>query len=213
MFCVSSLDVNHYFEPSRVSFVFQFVFQMRRTIDYAPRSPIFSASRRPPPTVPSESPLRAIAQDDGSVTPMLSPRSTFIVTADLERCSRVAAQVNKDLALYSASEDENEWDPTGKSIEEIRAFLKKWERECRNSNYARIAKENAAYKKQRREKLTVRLAKKGRVYHSDEDDGAFCYDTDFQEDIWEDEGHEEETREFYARARVPGDNIYNMLLV
>jgi transposase len=29
----------------------------------------------------------------------------------------------------------------------------------------------------------------------------------FQEDIWEDEGHEEETREFYARARVPGDII------
>ena len=98
---------------------------MRRTIDYAPRSPIFSASRRPPPPVPSESPLRAIERNDGSVTPMLSPRSTFIVTADLERCSRVAAQVNKDLALYSASEDENEWDPTGKSIEEIRAFLKK----------------------------------------------------------------------------------------
>ena len=113
--------------------------------------------------------------------------------------------MNRDLALYSASEDENEWDPTSKSIEEIRAFLKKWERECRKSNYARIAKENAAYKKQRREKLTVRLAKKGRVYHSDEDDGAFCYDTDFQEDIWEDEGHEEETREFYARACVPGD--------
>ena len=125
MFCVSRLDVNHYFEPSRVSFVFRFCVSTRRTSDDAPQSPSFSASRRPPPPVPSESPLRAIAQDDGSVTSMLSPRSTFIVTADLERCSRVAAQVNRDLALYSASEDENEWDPTGKSIEEILAFLKK----------------------------------------------------------------------------------------
>ena len=173
---------------------------MRRTIDYAPWSPIFSASRRLPPPVQSESPLHAIARDDGSVTPMLSPRSTFIVTADLEQCSRAIAQVTRDLELYCSSEDENEWDPTGKSIEEIRAFLKKWERECRNSNYARIAKENAAYKKQRREKLTQILAKKGRVYHSEEGDGAFCYGTDFQEEIWEDEGHEGETREFYARA-------------
>ena len=147
MFCVSRLDVNHYFEPSCFSFVFQFVFQMRRSSNYAPRSPIFSASRRPPPPVTSESPLRAIARDDGSVTPMLSPRSTFIVTADLKRCSRVAAQVARDLELYCSSEDENEWDPTGKSIEEIRAFLKKWERECRNSNCASIAKEYAEYKK------------------------------------------------------------------
>ena len=91
---------------------------------------------------------------------MLSPRSTFIVTVDLERFSRAIAQVTRDLELFSSSEDENEWDPTGKSIEEIQAFLKKWERECRKSNYACIAKENAAYKKQRREKLTVRLAKK-----------------------------------------------------
>ena len=34
--------------------------------------------------------------------------------------------VTRDLELFSYSEDEqNEWDPTGKSIEEIRAFLKK----------------------------------------------------------------------------------------
>jgi hypothetical protein len=116
-------------------------------------------------------------------------------------------QVTRDLELFSSSEDENEWDPTGKSIEEIQAFLKKWERECRNSNCACIAKEYAEYKKQRREKLTPRLAKKGRVYHSEEDDGDIRYDTDFQEEIWEDEGHEEKTREFYARARVPGDII------
>ncbi len=55
---------------------------------------------------------------------------------------------------------------------------------------------------------TPRLAKKkGRVYHSEEDDGDIRYDSDFQEEIWEDEGHEEETRGFYARARVPGDII------
>ncbi len=46
------------------------------------------------------------------------------MTADLERCSRAAAQVTRDLELFSSSEDENEWDPTGKSIEEILAFLK-----------------------------------------------------------------------------------------
>ena len=57
MFCVSRLDVNHYFEPSRVSFVFQFCVSTRRTSDDAPQSPSFSASRRPPPPVPSESPL------------------------------------------------------------------------------------------------------------------------------------------------------------
>ena len=34
--------------------------------------------------------------------------------------------VKRDLELFSYSEDEqNEWDPTGKSIEEILAFLKK----------------------------------------------------------------------------------------
>ncbi len=68
--------------------------------------------------------LRAIERDDGSVTLMLLPRSTRIV----ERCSRAVAQVTRDLELFSSSEDEqNIWDTTGKSksIEEIRAFLKK----------------------------------------------------------------------------------------
>ena len=89
---------------------------MRRTSDDAHQSPIFRASRRLPPPVPSESPLRAIARDDGSVTPMLSSRDLAV------------AQVKRDLELsrLSSSEDEeNKWDhPTGKSIEEIRAFLK-----------------------------------------------------------------------------------------
>ncbi len=43
--------------------------------------------------VPLESPLRAIARDDGSVTLMLSPRSTRIVSADLARCSLAVAEV------------------------------------------------------------------------------------------------------------------------
>ncbi len=117
---------------------------MRRTSYYAPWWPIFSASRRPPPPVPSESPLSAIARDDSSVTLMLSPRSKRIVSADLDDA------VARDLKFFSSSEDEqNEWDHTGKSIEEIRAFLKKWERECRNSNCACIAKEYVEYKKQR----------------------------------------------------------------
>ncbi len=88
MFCVSRLDVHHYFEPSCFSFVFHSVFQMRRTSDDAPQSPIISASRRPSPPVPSESPLRAIARDDGLVTLNLSPRSTRIVSVDLAQCSR-----------------------------------------------------------------------------------------------------------------------------
>ena len=39
---------------------------------------------------------------------------------------------DEGFGVVSSSGDENEWDPTGKSIEEILAFLKKWER------YARI---------------------------------------------------------------------------
>ncbi len=52
------------------------------------------------------SPLRAIARDDGSVTLMLSPRSTRIVSADLERCCRAVAQVTRDLELFFSSENE-----------------------------------------------------------------------------------------------------------
>ncbi len=47
---------------------------------------------------------------------------------------------------------------------------------------------------------------KGRVYHSEEDDGDIWYNTDFQEKIWEDEGHEEETRELSMCSR--GYDIY-----
>ena len=79
------------------------------------------------------------------------------------------AQVKRDLELLSSSEDEqNNWDPTGKSIEEIRAFLEKWERACRNSNYFRIAKNYAEYKldttrtfKRKFAKLKVRRRKQG----------------------------------------------------
>jgi hypothetical protein len=36
--------------------------------------------------------------------------------------------VSRDLELFFPNEDEqNEWDPTGKSIEEMQAFLKIWE--------------------------------------------------------------------------------------
>jgi hypothetical protein len=80
---------------------------------------------------------------------MLSPRSTRIVSANLERCYQAVAQMMRDLELFSSSEDEqNQWDPTCKYIEEILAFLKIWERECRNSNCASIAKEYTEYKKQ-----------------------------------------------------------------
>ncbi len=57
---------------------------MSRTSDDAPQSPILSASRCPPPPVASEPPLRAIAREnEGLVTPDLSPRSARIVTEDL----------------------------------------------------------------------------------------------------------------------------------
>ncbi len=91
MFCVSRLDVNHYFELSCFSFVFQFVFQLRRTSDDAPRSPIFSASRRPPPSITSES----RDEESGLVTLDLSPRLARIVSEDLARCSRYVAQVKR----------------------------------------------------------------------------------------------------------------------
>ncbi len=59
------------------------MFQMRKTSGNAPQSPILSALRHPPPPVVSESPLRAITREDGSVTPDLSPRLARRVTADL----------------------------------------------------------------------------------------------------------------------------------
>ncbi len=49
---------------------------MRMTSDDAPRSPIFSDARRPPPSVTSES----RDEESGSVTPDLSPRSARIVS-------------------------------------------------------------------------------------------------------------------------------------
>ncbi len=65
----------------------------------------------------------------GMMVLLLSPRSTRIVSANLKQCSRAVAQVARDLELFSSSEDEqNIWDPTGKSIEEILVFLKKCER-------------------------------------------------------------------------------------
>ena len=142
--------------------------------DGALLSPVRGTSRRPP-LVASESPLRSISREDADVaTPDLSPRSARIVTADLARCSKQVAQVQRELSLLSSSDDDGvEWDPTGKTIEQINAFLKKWENDCRNTTYARIAKENAAYKEKLKVKKAAKVAMrqaKARLYASEDDD-------------------------------------------
>ena len=189
--------------------MFQIVFQMSCGDD-APQSPIFSFSRLPPPPVSSESPLRVISrQKEGVSTPDLSPRSARIVTADLTRCSQQVARLKRELSLISSSDEEDgvEWDPSGKTIEEINAFLKKWERDCRNTTYARIAKENAVHNEKlrlKREAKAARLKAQGRIYASEEDDN----DSELDEVIWEEEEVDEETKQFYEGERVPGAVIF-----
>ena len=173
--------------------------------DDAPQSPIFSFSRLPPPPVSSESPLRVISrQKEGVSTPDLSPRSARIVTADLTRCSQQVARLKRELSLISSSDEEDgvEWDPSSKTIEEINAFLKKWERDCRNTTYARIAKENAVHN----EKLRLKREAKAqdRIYASEEDEN----DSELDGVIWEEEEVDEETKQFYEGEHVPGDVIF-----
>ena len=184
--------------------MFQIVFQMSCSDD-APQSPIFSFSRLPPPPVSSESPLRVISrQKEGVSTPDLSPRSARIVTADLTRCSQQVARLKRGLSLISSSDEEDgvEWDPSSKTIEEINAFLKKWERDCRNTTYARIAKENAVHN----EKLRLKREAKAqdRIYASEEDEN----DSELDGVIWEEEEVDEETKQFYEGEHVPGDVIF-----
>jgi hypothetical protein len=145
----------------------------------------------------------------GVATPDLSPRSARIVTADLARCSQQVAQLQRELSLLSSSDEDDgvEWDPTGKTIEEINAFLKKWEKDCRNTTYARIAKENAAYKEQLKAKKASKAAMrqaKARIYVSEEDD------EESDEVICGDEVVDEETHSFYAGEDIPGVDICHL---
>ena len=174
--------------------------------DDAPQSHTLGASRRPR-RVASESPLRSISREDvGVATPDLSPRSARTATADLARCSGQVAQLQRELSLVSSSDEDDgvEWDPTGKTIDEINAFLKKWEKDCRNTNYARIAKENAAYKEQLKAKKASKAAMrqaKARIYTSEEED------EESDEVICEDEVVDEEKLSFYAGDDIPGADI------
>jgi hypothetical protein len=201
------MDVFH--RSGETSCVSEFVFRMSSRDD-APQSPIFSASRRPPPPLSSESPLRAISRErEGSSTPDLSPRSARIVTADLARCSQQVARLKKELSLISSSDEDDgvEWDPSGKTIKEINSFLKKWERDCRNTTYARIAKENAVHNEKLRKKRAAkatRLQAQVRLYASEEDDN----DSELDEVIWEEEEVDEETRKFYEKEPIPGDVVF-----
>ena len=56
------------------------------------------------------------------------------MSEDLARCSRYVAQVKRDQAVSSSSGEEEVWDVTGKSIEEIRGFLMRWEKDFRVRN-------------------------------------------------------------------------------
>ncbi len=81
------------------------------------------------------------------------------------------SQLRRELSTLSSSDDDDIWDPTGKPIEEIRAFLVNWEKECRQKKYARVLNEYKEYKEQVKAKKLRKLQSDGCKYASEEDEG------------------------------------------